>query len=637
MKRRPWRQLLLWSLVSTLLTAWLSLYRPGWLARVEYSVYDAMLRSIAARPPSDQVVVVDIDERSLATVGQWPWRRDVIAQLIHRLRDFGASVVALDIIFAEADRYQSTGTASDDVLADTLRAGRVVLGYALTFDRTDNPSTECAQHSLGLPIVRRFAGSADADVPFFRATRAICNLPALTTAASSSGFLNAAPDPDGILRRAPLLMELGGRVYPSLGVAAVAVATAVRDPALHVVNVNTSRLVLDTRAVPLDGKANLLLRYRGAKRTFAYVSAVDVLKGTVDSAALTDKIVLVGTTALGTREVVATPLDTLFAGVEVQATVADNLLQQDFLHRPEHAVALETQTVLAAGLFSALAVGWLGLAWGALLVVGLLATIWIAAISVMSAGGAFFSPLFPTAGLTSALAAMTVAQYAIARRHAVRADHEKATSQRLMVRTLLSLTETRDADTGRHSRRTEKYARALATALAANPRHRAYLTPERIDLFASLAPIHDIGKVGVPDRLLNKPGSLTVEEFAEMRKHPVYGRDVIVRAQRDAGAIDDEILTMAKDIVYTHHERWDGTGYPQGLRGNDIPIVGRVMAIVDVYDAMMTRRPYQAPLTHDAAANIISAGRGTHFDVEVVDAFMSISADLARLSADGDR
>ena len=232
-----------------------------------------MLRSIAARPPSSQIVIVDIDERSLAAVGQWPWRRDVMAQLVGRLRDLGASVVALDIIFAEADRYQTTGAAFDDVLADTLRAGRVVLGYALTFDRTDEPSTECVQHSLGLPIVRRFAGSADTDAPFFRATQAICNLPALTTAASSSGFLNAAPDPDGILRRAPLLMELNGRVYPSLALAAVAAATAVREPALHVVNVNTSRLVLDTRTVPLDGKANLLLRYRGPKRTFTYVSA----------------------------------------------------------------------------------------------------------------------------------------------------------------------------------------------------------------------------------------------------------------------------------------------------------------------------------------------------------------------------
>jgi response regulator RpfG family c-di-GMP phosphodiesterase len=258
------------------------------------------------------------------------------------------------------------------------------------------------------------------------------------------------------------------------------------------------------------------------------------------------------------------------------------------------------------------------------------------AVSLMSGGGGFFSPLFPTAGVIGALALTTATRYAMERRHAVDADQEKATSQRLMVRTLLSLTETRDADTGRHSRRTERYARALATALSGNPRYHGYLTPDRINLFASLAPIHDIGKVGVPDRLLNKPGSLTPEELEEMRRHPSYGRDVIVRAQRDAGAIDDEILSMAKEIVHTHHEKWDGTGYPQGLRGNEIPVVGRLMAVVDVYDAMMTRRSYQAPLPHETAVERIMDASGTHFDPDVVNAFMTISDQLAQLSADGD-
>jgi response regulator RpfG family c-di-GMP phosphodiesterase len=125
--------------------------------------------------------------------------------------------------------------------------------------------------------------------------------------------------------------------------------------------------------------------------------------------------------------------------------------------------------------------------------------------------------------------------------------------------------------------------------------------------------------------------------MVEMRRHPEYGREVIVRAQRDAGAIDDEILTMAKDIVYTHHEKWDGTGYPRGLRGADIPIVGRVMAIVDVYDAIMTRRSYQAPQPHSRAVDLILQGRGTHFDPDVVDAFVRVSPELQRLSADGDQ
>ena len=164
-----------------------------------------------------------------------------------------------------------------------------------------------------------------------------------------------------------------------------------------------------------------------------------------------------------------------------------------------------------------------------------------------------------------------------------------------------------------------------------------YLTPRTIDLLASLAPLHDIGKVGVPDRLLNKPGALTAEELAEMRKHPAHGRDVIVNAEQDAGVRDDVILAMAKDIVYTHHEKWDGTGYPEGLRGTEIPIAGRVMAVVDVYDAIRTRRLYRQPMSHDDAVAFIVKGKGTHFDPDVVDAFVKVSDILRGLSASGDR
>jgi len=185
----------------------------------------------------------------------------------------------------------------------------------------------------------------------------------------------------------------------------------------------------------------------------------------------------------------------------------------------------------------------------------------------MSTHGTFLSPLFPTLGLASAIAFMTVARFTIERGRADRASRETVTSQRLMVRSLLSLTEIRDAETGRHSRRTQQYTRILAEQLATDPRFSDYLTPDRISLLSSLAPLHDIGKVGVPDRLLQKPAALTAEELLEMRKHPAHGRDVIVHAEQDVGAADDLILAMAKDIVYTHHEKWDGTGYPESLSG----------------------------------------------------------------------
>ena len=206
-----------------------------------------------------------------------------------------------------------------------------------------------------------------------------------------------------------------------------------------------------------------------------------------------------------------------------------------------------------------------------------------------------------------------------------------------MVQSLLSLTEVRDAETGRHSRRTQQYARLLAEQLSTHAEFHEYLTPERVELLSSLAPLHDIGKVGVPDRILNKPSALTAEELAEMRKHPTYGRDVILKAEQRVGVRDDTILTMAKEIVYTHHERWDGTGYPEGLHGSEIPVPGRVMALVDVYDAALTRNVYQPSIQHDRVVDFIVAGKGTHFDPAVVDAFIRVSARFKDVSREAGR
>lgn len=647
MKERRRRLVILCGLAPTLVAATLCLSRPSFLAWLEWRTYDAMVRVAGAHPPSGRVVIIDVDERSLDAVGQWPWRRDVLGRLIGNLRALGAAAVALDIVFAESDRYGEADNDPDTALADALRAGRVVLGYALTFDDRSGTPRKCAQHPLGLPVVH--SGNEFTGEPFFRATAAVCNLPSLVQAAGASGFLNAAPDPDGILRRVPLLVEFEGRIYPALALAAVSAATGARGVALRIANVNTTRLMLSSAShgeledpplpvarhdvnVPLDGKSNLLLRYRGVKRTFPYVSAVDVLSGQVDPDAFKDRVVFVGTSALGVREVVSTPLDTLFTGVEVQATVADNLLQQDFFRRPEYGVALETLIVLILGLTISLLTGRFGLVWGCVGVAACLAAIWSAAIWLLSGSGAFLSPLIPTIGLFSALVCMTGPQVVVERLRADRAGRDKATAQRVMVQALLSLVEIRDAETGRHSRRTQQYTRVLAQELATRPEFSDYLTPERIDLLSTLAPLHDIGKVGVPDRLLNKPGMLTDEELSEMRKHPEHGRDVILKTEREVGIRDDLTLSVAKDIVYTHHEKWDGSGYPQGLRGKEIPIAGRLIALVDVYDAALSRRAYQEPMQHEKVVEFILKGRGTHFDPAVVDAFAKVSPVLQQLS-----
>jgi response regulator RpfG family c-di-GMP phosphodiesterase len=272
-----------------------------------------------------------------------------------------------------------------------------------------------------------------------------------------------------------------------------------------------------------------------------------------------------------------------------------------------------------------------GLVSAALLVAGL----WWGAAWLLHADRLFISPLGATISVIATLAVLTLARFTVERRRALSAGVERNTAQRLMVQALLSLTEARDAETGRHSRRTQQYTRLLAGPLSTHPAFRDYLTPERIDLLASLAPLHDIGKVGVSDHVLNKPGPLTPEEAAEMRNHPTLGRDVILRAEARVGVRDDVTLQLAKDIVYTHHERWDGTGYPQGLRGTDIPIPGRIMAVVDVYDAVHARSLYSTCRSHEDTVKFIVAGKSSHFDPDVVDAFLRVSDSFEVVSSEG--
>ena len=622
--------MLLCGVATVIVTAAFAALPPTFLARLDNAAYDVLLRSVRTRPLNGRVVIVDVDERSLSTIGQWPWRRDLIGELIARLRNMGAATVALDMVFAEPDRYGDPAAYPeanarhpfDEALAGMLGGGRVVLGYAMRFDEGAEGNA-CVLHPVAPALLHQ--GDEPGVAPYFHATGAVCNLPMLARAAGASGFMNAAPDGDGILRRVPLLMALDGRVYPSLALAATMATTGSRDLTLRISNVNTASLTVGNHVVPVDGRANALLRYRGRKQTFPYVSAADVMRGRVADGTLRDKIVFVGTTALGTREVVATPLDTLFVGVEVQATVADNLLQQDFISRSQYGTALEGLLVIAVGLTVALLMastrtfaGMLGSAIG-------IAAVWYSAGWALSTTGVFVSPVMPTIGVISAIAIMTLVKYTVERGRADTAGREKTNAQQLMVQTLLSLTETRDAETGRHSRRTQQYARLLAEQLSTHPDFQDYLTPERVELISSLAPLHDIGKVGVPDHILNKPGALTPEELAEMQRHPQYGYDVIQKAEEKVGVRDDLILSVAKDIVYTHHEKWDGTGYPRKLRGVEIPIEGRLMAVVDVYDATTTRTLYRPSMSHDDAVKFIVDRRATHFDPAVVEAFENVA------------
>ncbi len=204
--------------------------------------------------------------------------------------------------------------------------------------------------------------------------------------------------------------------------------------------------------------------------------------------------------------------------------------------------------------------------------------------------------------------------------------------QEVSIHALARLAETRDPETGNHLRRTQEYVRTLGNALRSHPRFAAALDDHAIDTLARSAPLHDIGKVGIPDHILLKPGKLTPDEWAIMKTHAELGFQAIAQAERDA-VKPVKFLAVAKEIAHYHHEKWDGSGYPAGLAGDAIPVSARLMALADVFDALINKRVYKQPMPYDEARDIIVANRGSHFDPDVVDAFVA-SYDLFRAIAD---
>jgi putative two-component system response regulator len=208
---------------------------------------------------------------------------------------------------------------------------------------------------------------------------------------------------------------------------------------------------------------------------------------------------------------------------------------------------------------------------------------------------------------------------------------ENDLTQRVTIRALAHLAEARDPETGNHILRTQSYMKRLATDLRAHPRFASLISDRYIELLTMSAPLHDIGKVGIPDHILLKPGKLTADEWVVMKTHAQCGSNAIEQAERDVDA-PLEFLTLAKEIAHWHHEKWDGSGYPDGLAGEAIPLAARLMAVADVFDALISKRVYKEAMTTAEAGRLLKEGRGRHFDPDVVDTFLAAFDDFVAIA-----
>jgi CHASE2 domain-containing sensor protein len=629
----------------TLCVVFMHVMRPELLIHFEHKAFDVLMSQSRQRPPGPVPVLIAIDDESLTDLGLWPWPRHVLAKLVERLREAGADMVVLDLILSTPDRTSPLlvledlrresgvdldlgGLAGarldhDQILAQTLDKSPAVLGYKLLFTPMRGEEPVCRMHNI-LP--------EQAVPPVFSlhvAQDAICSLPSLGAAAAHSGFINALPDSDGVIRRVPLIALHAGELLPSL---TLATAMARGDAAIGLGHdADGSFVQLGRNRTHTDAQGNVLLRYRGPSGTFPTFSATGILSGPLPD--LRGRVAIVGPTASGLGDNHITPMDRVFPGIEIHATLLDNLLQKDALIRPAWGVGAEACSIVLVGILSSL----LMMSGGPLTCAVSLALgatgLWSASLWLLNGPGYWISPLSAEMILLGNMALLSLIKYGLEERELRVRSQQLLQAQDATILSLTALAETRDPETGGHIRRTREYILVLARCLARKPKFRQRLDQETIELLYKSAPLHDIGKVGIADSILLKPGRLSAREFKDMQRHTSLGAQTLAEAERlSTNGGDRSFLGLAREIALSHHEKWDGTGYPQGLKGDDIPLGGRLMALADVYDALVTKRVYKDAMPHEEAVQIILAGRGSHFDPDVVDAFEQSRNEFLEIS-----
>ncbi len=420
----------------SLLMAALYIAQPGILRFLDYKIYDQHLRRNHSTKTSGIPVIVDIDEKSLAALGQWPWPRYRVALLLEKIRMAGALAVGMDVVLAEPDRtspallrsqikkelmvdvsFQGLPPALEDndaLLANVLAGKPYVLGFYFSFSKAEADQQkqigECFIKPAQVALLEA-PGSLPASQALHMAHGAVCPLPVLAQAAAATGFFNATPDADGILRRVALLIEYNGALYPSLALATLMQATGEPGVLLKLGPQGTESMRYGGSVIPVDRAGQMLVNYRGGGGVFPYVSAVDIMEGKADPALLNGKIAFIGTSAAGLKDLRATPFTPVYPGVETHATIVDNILTQDFISIPDYAPALELGATLLAGVVITLLVAWARAVWIVAPLVAMGFGLWEGTAHLLSTQRIYVSPLYSYLILGANFALLTLMKF----------------------------------------------------------------------------------------------------------------------------------------------------------------------------------------------------------------------------------
>ncbi len=364
----------------TIFVALIYVYKPSYLNLMELKLYDTFFAQSYSSVQTNSVAIVDIDDRSLEKFGQWPWPRYRVGLLLQKINMAGALAIGMDILFAEPDgtspmvmkkalkrdlqvdiQFSDLPEAlldNDKIMANVLKQGPFVLGYSGAFSIKNSQQTKNLIPPLKALEVKE-PGANQAIEYVFEAGHLISPLPILLEGANDAGFMNTITDKDGVLRRTPLFIAWKNKLYPQLSLATIMAAFKGRlpDPIIKVSSGGIESMKIGDTIIPLEANGAMLINYRGASKTFPYISAADILNDTVKPDALKGKIIFLGTSAAGLKDIRISPIDQVFPGVEVHATMVDNILSKDFIHRPDWTPGLELLLIVSWGLITTFLIG----------------------------------------------------------------------------------------------------------------------------------------------------------------------------------------------------------------------------------------------------------------------------------------
>ena len=423
---------------TTFLMGWLFVQQPLFISLLDLKVYDEFMRSYHDSNATDVPVVIDLDEKSLAEIGQWPWPRYRVAMLLKNLQAYGAVSVATDIIFVEPDNtspnlikrnllkefklnvtMQGLPAAlgdNDKLLAQNLKTGPFVLGIdfkdASPVANEDDQKAErdCILKPINV-AVHAPAGAPSPHELILSPDDAICPIPELAEAAPQNGFITIASDKDGLFRRVPLLISWNEKFYPSLALASLMQGMNIKSVLLKITEFGVESIKVGPLIIPTDRQGKMPINYRGSSHTFKYISASDVINGRLAPGALAGKIAFIGTSASGLKDLRPTPLDPGYPGVEAHATIVDNILSEQYIRIPDWTVAAQLGSIVFVGLLTTCLLMWAKAAWLTLPLIGVGCGIYFGTIYIYTDYDIYLSPMYALINLTISFTVLTMIKF----------------------------------------------------------------------------------------------------------------------------------------------------------------------------------------------------------------------------------